>query len=65
MKKIWKTIKGIITISVGFIVPIKALTEPDDTRFRCSLKGVTSSDGYTESWHDIFADFKQYVKGEV
>lgn len=63
--KILKGIKGIITIGVGFIIPIKALTEPDDTRYRCSLKGVTSSDGYTESWQDIFADFKQYVRGVI
>lgn len=64
MLKVIKGIKGIITIGLGFIMPIKALVEPDETTYRCSFKGVTSSNGCLEPWKVIREGFVEYIKAE-
>ncbi len=53
--------KGIVTLIVGFIKPVKNVINPCETTFRCHLKGVTSSEGDHESWKELFGDFKEYV----
>jgi hypothetical protein len=62
--KMLKAIKGIVMIGLGFIMPIKALVEPDDTTYRCGLRGVTSSHGHLEPWDEIWEGFGRYIKTE-
>lgn len=57
-----KAIKGIMWIGLGFIVPIKALVEPDQTTYRCGLRGITSSNGCLEPWNEIWDAFGKYIR---
>lgn len=62
MKKIKKLIKAIIMLGVGFIIPIHALVEPDDTRYKCTFKGVKSlNTGNIESWNYIMSGLTDYI----
>ena len=59
---IGRLFKGIIMILLGFIIPIKALVDPDDTWYRCTIRGVKSSYGI-EPWGVIWEGFGTYIKG--
>ena len=63
MEKMFKIIKIIAMVIIGFVAPIHSVTEPDETTYRCGLKGITSSNGYLESWKQIFVDTKEYIQG--
>jgi hypothetical protein len=58
-----RAIKGISKIVAGFIVPVTAVVEPDETTYRCKLKGVVSSEGNCVSWGETWDGLKQYMKG--
>lgn len=61
--KITKFVKGITLMTIGFIIPINAIAEPDDTKYRCTRKGVKAIDSdYIESWSDIIPDFIKWCK---
>lgn len=61
IKKIHKAIKVIAVIGLGFIKPVHSISAPDSTTYRCTRKGIKSSYGL-ETWKEVFADFKDYVK---
>lgn len=61
-KRVAFTLKAIGAILLGIIKPIKALVEPDDTRYRTKLKGVISDNGHLERWKDLKDDFCCAIK---
>ena len=65
MKKICRFVKGIVYIGIGFIIPVKALAEADDSMYKCTLKGVKSicDDGFTyvEDWKSIITGFWEWI----
>ena len=61
--KVTRFLKGTTLLMVGFICPISALVEPDETKYKCTFKGVKHLNTNTvESWQDIKADFFEWCR---
>ena len=59
--KMTRFLKGLTLLAVGFIFPILSPVGSDETRYRCTTKGVKDLDTDTvESWRDVRADFFEW-----
>lgn len=61
--KLWKVIKGLSVLLMGWFIPVQALVEPDGSKYRCTLKGIKQLDsGAVENWRDVKVDFVEWCK---
>ena len=60
--KTLKILKGLSILITGFVFPIHAIVEPDETKYKCTFKGVKHLNTNTvESWQNIKNDFVEWV----
>lgn len=61
--KLWKLIKGLSVLLVGWLIPVQALVEPDGSKYKCTLKGIKHlSTSDVDCWKDCVADFIEWCK---